>query len=423
MHPDLKEQFDTIQYLIKSNYITAGHDISSGGMITTLLEMCFADNNLGANIDLSSVKEKDAIKILFAENSGVIIQTINPKEVELILQENKINFYKIGFANSSQTLDIINFNLSFDIEKYRDIWFKTSYLFDQKQTANNKATDRFKNYKVQPLRYKFPENFTGKLKDTIGQIKQNTPRPKAAIIREKGSNSEREIANAMYLAGFDVKDVHMTDLISGRETLEDIQFIGAVGGFSNSDVLGSAKGWAGAFLYNKKANKALNNFFNRKDTLSVGICNGCQLFIELEMINPNHKEKPKMLHNDSQKHESGFTSVKVQKNNSVMLSSIEGCTLGVWISHGEGKFNFPLEEDKYNIVAKYGYDSYPANPNGSDYNTAMMASEDGRHLVMMPHIERSIFQWNWPNYPKNRNDEISPWIEAFVNARKWLENK
>jgi phosphoribosylformylglycinamidine synthase len=246
-------------------------------------------------------------------------------------------------------------------------------------------------------------------------------RPKAAVIREKGSNSEREMANAMFLAGFDVKDVHMTDLISGRETLEDIQFIGAVGGFSNSDVLGSAKGWAGAFLYNEKAKTALDHFFKRADTLSVGICNGCQLFMELELVNPEHEVHGKMLHNDSHKHESIFTSVTIQENKSVMLSTLAGSTLGVWVSHGEGKFNLPMGEENYNIVAKYGYDSYPANPNGSDYNTAMMCDTTGRHLVMMPHIERSTFQWNWANYPKDRNDEVSPWHEAFVNARLWLE--
>jgi phosphoribosylformylglycinamidine synthase len=232
------------------------------------------------------------------------------------------------------------------------------------------------------------------------------------------------MANAMFLAGFDVKDVHMTDLISGRETLEDILFIGAVGGFSNSDVLGSAKGWAGAFLYNEKANTALKNFFKREDTLSVGICNGCQLMMELELINPEHEVHGKMKHNDSHKHESGFTSVKIQKNNSVMLSTLEGATLGVWISHGEGKFNLPMPENAYNIVAKYGYEGYPANPNGSDYNTAMMCDTTGRHLVMMPHIERSTFPWNWANYPdRDQKDDVSPWLEAFVNARKWIDNK
>jgi len=414
-----KNAFDTIQTLIKHDLILAGHDISAGGLITTLLEMCFADNNLGAQIDLSALKERDAVKILFAENSGIIFQTKKATEVEKVLNENNIDFYPIGFAFAEEKLEISNLGLSFDIDVYRDIWFKTSYLLDEKQTANNLAKTRFENYKLQALNYTFPKHFTGK----APVIDQKKPRPKAAIIREKGSNSEREMANAMYLAGFDVKDVHMTDLISGRETLEDIQFIGAVGGFSNSDVLGSAKGWAGAFLYNEKANKALKNFFDRDDTLSVGICNGCQLFMELEVINLDHEIHGKLAHNDSQKHESNFTSVTIQENNSIMLSTLAGSTLGVWISHGEGKFNFPYREDKYNIIAKYGYDAYPANPNGSDFNTAMMASDNGRHLVMMPHIERSTFQWNWANYPANRKDEVSPWLEAFVNARLWIEKK
>ena len=232
------------------------------------------------------------------------------------------------------------------------------------------------------------------------------------------------MARAMHLAGFDVKDVHMTDLISGRETLEDIQFIAAVGGFSNSDVLGSAKGWAGAFLYNEKAKTALDNFFRRENTLSLGVCNGCQLFIELGLINPDHEEKPKMLHNDSHKFECNFTSVEIAQNISVMLGNLAGSKLGIWAAHGEGKFSFPYPEDKYNIVGKYGFEGYPANPNGSDFNTAMLTDDSGRHLVMMPHLERSTFSWNWAYYPKDRKDDkVTPWLSAFENARKWLENK
>lgn len=409
-----KKAFNTIQQLINDNKIQAGHDVGSGGLITTLLEMCFADINLGAELDLTALQENDMAKLLFAENIAIVFQA--EISVESTLTQAGIEFYKIGKATESNTLTIKNGNenLSFDIPQLRDTWFKTSYLLDIKQSGASKAKERFDNYKNQPLQFEFPARFTGKLPQFSGK------RPKAAIIREKGSNSEREMAHAMYLAGFDVKDVHMTDLISGRETLEDIQFIGAVGGFSNSDVLGSAKGWAGAFLYNEKANTALKNFFARPDTLSVGICNGCQLFVELGFINPEHEQKPKMLHNDCHKHESGFTSVKVQKNPSVMLSTLEGATLGVWISHGEGKFNLPLAESEYNIVAKYGYETYPANPNGSDYNTAMLCDTTGRHLVMMPHIERSIFQWNWANYPQGRKDAVSPWLEAFVNAREWI---
>ncbi|OYX27388.1 MAG: phosphoribosylformylglycinamidine synthase [Flavobacteriales bacterium 32-35-8] len=417
----VKNVFNTIQKLIKDNQIVAGHDVASGGLITTLLEMCFADNNLGAELNLSDLAEQDSIKLLFSENAGIVIQSKNAS-IESVLSEANIAFFNIGKVTESNQLSIKNntthFNLN--ISELRDVWYKTSFLLDQKQTANNLAQARFDNYKHQPLKYIFPKHFTGTVKSRLDPT-QN--RPKAAILREKGSNSEREMANAMYLAGFDVKDVHMTDLISGRETLEDIQFLGAVGGFSNSDVLGSAKGWAGAIKYNDKANKVIQDFFKREDTLSVGICNGCQLWMELDLINPEHDIHGKMHHNDSHKHESGFTSVKIQENNSVMLSTLAGSTLGVWISHGEGKFKLPYSEDKYNIVAKYGYAEYPHNPNGSDFNTAMMCDKTGRHLVTMPHIERSTFQWNWAYYPENRNDDVSPWLEAFVNARKWIENK
>lgn len=416
-----KRAFNTVQELILENNILAGHDIGSGGLITTLLEMCFADVNLGAKIDFSpeasGFEEKDLVKILFSENIGIVIQAKSDAEVESKLNANNVSFYKLGTATNEATLDLGH--LTFDIKEYRDIWFKTSFLLDQKQSKNGTAQARFENYKNQALNYTFPAHFTGKKP----VIDASQARPKAAIIREKGSNSEREMANAMYLAGFDVKDVHMTDLISGRETLEDIQFIGAVGGFSNSDVLGSAKGWAGAFLYNEKAKTALDNFFKREDTLSVGICNGCQLFMELEVINPEHEVHGKMLHNESHKHESIFTSVTVQENNSVMLTSLAGSTLGVWVSHGEGKFNLPMGEENYNIVSKYAYEGYPANPNGSHFDVAMLCDKTGRHLVMMPHIERSTFQWNWAHYPKDRDDEVSPWHEAFVNARKWMDKK
>ncbi len=413
--------FDVIQDLIKRDQIIAGHDISAGGMLTALLEMCFSDQYLSAHIDLTAIGERDTLKLLFAENSGIIFQAKNDK-IEKTLTEKGVEFFKIGKVQTDVNLSIINGeeNHQFNIPTLRDVWFETSYLLDCKQSGEKLAKDRYDNYKDQSLNYILPSDFTGK-KPVIDPSK---PRPKAAIIREKGSNSEREMANAMYLAGFDVKDVHMTDLITGRETLEDVQFIGAVGGFSNSDVLGSAKGWAGAFKYNAKAKQALENFFQRPDVLSVGICNGCQLFMELDLINPEHDQQGLMGYNDSNKHESNFTSVHIQPNNSVMLSSLAGSTLGVWISHGEGKFLLPHAEKEYEIVAKYGYEGYPANPNGSDYNTAMICSADGRHLATMPHIERSTFPWNWAHYPKGRSgDAVSPWIQAFVNAREWIEQR
>ncbi len=412
--------FNTLQKLIKDNQILAGHDIGSGGLITTLLELCFADVDLGAQLDLTAIGEEDFIKLLFSENIGIVFQAVDDT-VESILNENGVAFTKIGSVTTTPELSIKNngVELGLNISSLRDTWFKTSYLLDDKQTAAGLAKDRFDNYKKQPLTHVFPENWKG----VLPTLDASKARPKAAILREKGSNSEREMANAMYLAGFDVKDVHMTDLIEGRETLEDIQFLGAVGGFSNSDVLGSAKGWAGAIKYNEKANRAIKNFFARKDTLSIGICNGCQLFLELDLINPEHKQLSKMRHNHSQKHESNFTSVEIQENNSVMLSTLAGTKMGVWISHGEGRFDLPMDESDYSIVGKYGYEGYPANPNGSDYNTAMICDVTGRHLATMPHIERSIFPWNWADYPKGTNHEVSPWITAFVNARLWVEKQ
>ncbi len=422
-----KKAFNAIQTCVSEGLFTAGHDVSAGGLLTCLLELCFADKQLGAEIDLTELDEKDSVKLLFSENTGLVIQTNQPETFESILNHTQVDFTPIGFAKKQAILNIKNNDkmFVFDIAKYRDYWYETSYLLDVHQAGKTKADERFANYKKQPLQFKFPKNFTGKLKDLSTPLKVtlSTNRPKAAVIREKGSNSEREMAYAMHLAGFDVKDVHMTDLISGRESLEDIQFIVAVGGFSNSDVLGSAKGWAGSFLYNPKAKKALNDFFARQDTLSLGVCNGCQLFIELGLITPNHHKKPKMLHNDSGKFECQFTSVEILENNSVLLSNLSGSKLGIWSAHGEGKFSFPYEENHYQIVGKYGYDAYPANPNGSDFNTAMLTSDDGRHTVMMPHLERSTFPWNWAYYPEHRNDEVSPWVQAFVNAKIWLVEK
>ena len=422
-----KKVFNTVQELIAGGYIHAGHDISAGGMITTLLEMTFANEKAGLDIDLTSIGEEDTIKLLFSENPGIIIQVDDKHEVISLLNQRGIDFHSIGYTLRERKILLKNrdLNLEFDIDELRDNWFKTSYLLERKQTVEELAFARFKNYKEQPLGFKFPSGFTGKASQFDIDINRSEPTGvKAAIIREKGVNGDREMAYSLYLAGFDVKDVHMTDLITGREDLSDVNMIVFVGGFSNSDVLGSAKGWAGAFLYNEKAKKALDDFYAREDTLSLGICNGCQLMVELGLVYPGHSEKPKMLHNDSGKFESGFINVDIRENNAVMLKSMSGSKLGIWVAHGEGKFKLPYDEDSYNIPVKYTYDKYPGNPNGSDYSAAAICSVDGRHLAMMPHLERAIFPWQWAHYPVARKkDEISPWVEAFVNARDWVKEK
>ena len=421
-----KEVFDTIQGLILKGKILSGHDISAGGMLTTLLEMCFSNTNGGITVNLSAINEVDIIKILFSQNPGIIIQVKDEDEVAEILLDNGISYFSIGHPVNERTLFVAkNDNLlTFNIDKLREKWFLTSYLLDRRQSGTDLALERFQNYKNHELNIKL-DDFSGTFK-SLGIIPERRRKSgiRAAIIREKGVNGDREMAYALYLAGFDVKDVHMTDLISGRETLEEISMIVFVGGFSNSDVLGSAKGWAGAFRYNEKARIALDKFYERTETLSLGVCNGCQLMIELGLIYKQHKERPKLLINKSNKFESGFLGVKILENNSVMLGNMTNMELGIWVAHGEGQFSLPYPENNYQIPLKFSRHTYPANPNGSDYDVAGLCSEDGRHLVMMPHLERAYFPWQCGFYPADRiNDEITPWMKAFVNAREWIKTK
>ena len=422
--------FEAVQELINRGWIMAGHDISAGGLITTLLEMTFANTHGGMHVNLHDIADDDIVKLLFAENPGVVIQVSDEHKQELraFLEDAGIGYAKIGYPTPDSRTIVIkkdDFQHTFDIDALRDTWYKTSYLLDRKQSMNGMARERRDNYKHQPIVMKFNDDFTGTLAQYgISADRRKPSGIKAAIIREKGTNGEREMAYSLYLAGFDVKDVMMTDLISGRETLEDISMIVFCGGFSNSDVLGSAKGWAGAFLFNPKAKEALDKFYAREDTLSLGICNGCQLMVELNLINPEHEQRAHLLHNVSHKFESAFLGLDIPQNNSVMFGSLSGDKLGIWVAHGEGRFSLPEGESAYNVVAKYSYAQYPGNPNGSDYNVAGICSADGRHLAMMPHLERAIFPWQQAYYPADRRgDEVTPWIEAFVNARKWIENK
>ena len=422
-----RDAFAAVQELIAGGYVLAGHDISAGGLVTTLLEMCFPNSKGGLKIDFSAIPETDLVKLLFAENPGVVLQLKNLEEAEEILRSNSIGFAKIAELSTERTLDIKQGkkHLSLDIDALRDVWYESSFLMDKHQTALPEAEARRDNYKQQTVSYKFPEGFSGKMKDLgLDPNRKTKSGIKAAILRDKGTNGEREMAYALWLAGFDVRDVHLTDLTSGRETLDDIQMIVFCGGFSNSDVLGSAKGWAAGILYNATAKATLERFYARPDTLSLGICNGCQLMAELEVLYPEHEEKHKMAHNDSGRFESGFVSLRIPKNHSVMLQNLEGTEIGIWVAHGEGKFDLKYSADKYHVIAQYKYDAYPANPNGSPAAIAGLCSADGRHLAMMPHPERAIFPWTCAYYPEAERGEheVTPWMVAFRNAYEWIKN-
>jgi len=418
--------YNTIQSLIANREIIAGHDISAGGLITSMLEMCFSEPKVGLDINLSDW-EDDIIKILFSENPAVLLQIDKNSETLVALKKKEAKFKVLGKIKNSREINIktkSKESLVLNINHLRDYWYKTSFELDTLQCNSGYAEKRKENIFNQTLEYKFPNRFDGKL-STYG-INNNGLKTKnlnAAIIREKGVNGDREMAYSLHLAGFNVKDVHITDLISGREDLVGIHFIVFVGGFSNSDVLGSAKGWAGAFLFNTKAKIALERFYNRTDTLSLGVCNGCQLMMELGLIERNieMENHPKLNTNGSGKFESAFLNINIPDNNSVMFNSLSGTRLGVWVAHKEGKFE--LEEGKkYNVAAYYSFENYPGNPNDSPNSVAGLFSDDGRHMALMPHIERSLFPWNWPYYNRSKiEDEISPWIEAFANARDWVK--
>ena len=425
-----KNAFNAVQQLVKRGSLLAMHDVSAGGLITTLLEMTFGNVNGGIELSTDAFVEKgeeDLVKILFAENPAIVIQVAENKAeaAERLLAAAGTDFRLIGRPTDERAL-IINHKGSerlIGIDHIRDVWFRSSYLLDSVQSGEECARMRFENYKRQPLRYRLPKGFDGSLASRgLKNGNHGTTGVRAAIIREKGINGDREMAYSLYLAGFDVKDVHMTDLMSGRETLDDVNMIVFCGGFSNSDVLGSAKGWAGGFLWNEKARQTLRRFYDRKDTLSLGVCNGCQLMMELNLICPDMPKKATMEHNISHKFESQYVGVTIPENNSVMFGPLAGLKTGIWVAHGEGRFQLPMPLKDYNVVLKYSYNSYPGNPNGSRGAVAGLCSADGRHLAMMPHLERAIFPWQCAHYPaSHRRDDVTPWIDAFINARRWIE--
>ena len=422
-----RRAFEAVQTAVGSGLVQAGHDVSAGGMLVALLEMCFANVDGGLEVDLDAIPDPDLVKILFSENPAVLLQVPADDHLEAILREAGVRFYRMARPTDERHLLITKdgADYHFGIDYMRDVWYRSSYLLDRLQSGEECAATRYEQYKMQPLRFRIPDTFVGSTA-SLGLSATRTERSgiRAAILRDKGTNGEREMAYALYLAGFDVKDVHLTDLATGRETLDDIDFAVFCGGFSNSDVLGSAKGWAAGILHNDRARSAINRFYDRPDTLSLGVCNGCQLMAHLGLLYPDHTERHALLHNRSHKFESSFVTLDIPQNDSVMLGSLSGARIGVWVAHGEGRFDFPYEESRYRIAARYSYDSYPANPNGSQWGVAALTSADGRHLAMMPHPERSIFPWQCAHYPADRRqDEVTPWMQAFVNARRWVESK
>ncbi len=422
--------FNAVQKLVHSGMLLAMHDVSAGGLVVTLLEMCFT--NAGGGISFYTdgfgmYGENDIIKILFAENPAVVVQIPDSRkeEAEAVLDAAGIKYFPIGVTTDESVLTILHKGRVFlvSVPSARRTWAAVSASLESRQSSAECADARFANLGRQPLRFNMPAGFAG-IYSSMGleRIRSGRSGIVAAIIREKGINGDREMAYSLYAAGFDVRDVHMTDLMSGRETLDDVGMIVFCGGFSNSDVLGSAKGWAGAFRWNETARNTLSRFYARKDTLSLGVCNGCQLMMELNLCGePFGHGSIAMRHNRSGKFESAFLSVVIPENPSVMFGPLAGTEAGIWVAHGEGRFEFE-NSDHAPIALRYSYSAYPGNPNGSDADCAGVCSADGRHLAIMPHMERAVFPWQWAWGRDKAGSETTVWLQAFVNARRWLEN-
>jgi len=415
--------FDNIQNNL-FNKILSGHDKSDGGLITTVLEMCFAGNK-GCILNID--KYTDILKYFFNEEIGLVIE-VYKKHTQIIIDSfnNKVPVYKIGETIEDNIVEIV-YNgeevLNEKMTTLRQMWEKTSYMMEKKQMNNELAKNEYDLYgDFFNMKYEIPEHI-------INKLCNNTVLPniiyKVGILREEGSNGDREMANAFHSAGFDVWDINMNDLINNKNLLDDFHGIVFVGGFSFSDVICSAQGWYSVIKNNENVLNQINNFYQRENTFSLGVCNGCQLMALLDII-PNFKE---LVKNNSQRFESRFSTVQIPKNNSIMLNNMEGLKMGIWVAHGEGKINFSNNEL---VVMQYvdnhlnPTEQYPFNPNGSINGVAAVTSIDGRHLAMMPHPERSFLNWQLPWIPEDLKTKFknnySPWYLMFKNAYNWCSN-
>lgn len=432
----LKKAFLAVQKMIEENLILAGHDRSDGGLVTTIAEMVMA-GNCGAEIKFR--ENADLVSKLFSEELGFVIEYLPENEEKIIslLRESDLSFETLGETRKEKNLKIYNgekLELDASTKDLLKWWEATSDRLEQFQMNPELAKIQARLHNREGLSYEVsfvPE-------ETPNEIISADNKPKVAILREEGSNGDREMTSAFFASGFEPWDVSVNDLLDGKISLDDFRGLVFVGGFSYADVLDSAKGWAGTIRFNEKIREMFDKFYVRKDTFSLGVCNGCQLMALLGWVpfkgTPDEKQ-PRFIQNQSGRFESRWLTVKIKKSPAMMLQGMENSKLGIWIAHGEGRLYCPDQEifkealskklapvvyvDDKDKVAK----KYPFNPNGSLNGIAALCSPDGRHLAMMPHPERAFLKWQWPYLPEEQNKawKASPWLKMFQNARKWCD--
>jgi phosphoribosylformylglycinamidine synthase len=459
----LKRAFNLIQSLLDERLIISGHDRSDGGLIVCLLEMAFA-GNCGLDIQIpssgsESPDQRSIIEYLFHEGLGLVIEILpqNMTHIESLFREARVPCLHIGRVlsrNGDITISCSGQQVLHDsVASLRDIWESTSFALELLQCNEDCVRQERQSLltRTGPI-YRVVSG--GELPHiSLSTLSQLTNKPKVAILRQEGTNGDREMASAFYSVGFEVWDVNMNDLLSKNITLDQFRGIVFCGGFSYADVNGSAKGWAATIRYHSDLNDQFEQFKNRPDTFSLGVCNGCQLMALLGWVPfnnsqgfcpPNHQ--PRFLHNESNRFESRWCSVRIQSSPSLFFHNMDDSVLGIWVQHGEGRLTFPdpthLETIRSSNLIPLSFvdddcsptERYPMNPNGSPLGIAGLCSEDGRHLAMMPHPERCYLKWQWPYQPiewKNGQSaeirgggiEASPWIQLFQNAYNFCQRK
>ena len=431
---DLKNFWNAIQQLGKEKKLLAYHDRSDGGLLAAAVEMAFA-GNVGLDIELPV--EADSFAALFAEELGALIQ-VRDSDQAAVLETLRAHGLEscssiVGSLNDSHVFRVMQGGealLEEGLSELRAIWsdvtFRMQSLRDNPESAASEHQIRqdLSNPGISP-------KVVFEIRNPKSEIRNSAAKPRVAILREQGVNGEIEMAGAFYRAGFEAIDVHMTDILSGRFSLADFRGLAACGGFSYGDVLGAGEGWAKSILFNEKAREEFKAFFEREDTFSLGVCNGCQMLSNLRELIPGTQHWPHFVQNRSERYEGRLVSVKIEKSPSVLFAGMEGSVLPIAVAHGEGRAEFKSQEaaeaaNASGLVSARFVDNhhqateaYPLNPNGSPHGITSLTSEDGRTTILMPHPER-VFrtaQLSWA--PKDWGED-SPWMRLFRNARNWV---
>ena len=439
----LKGFFNAMQSLVRKEKLIAYHDISDGGLFTTLCEMAFAGHT-GIDIDLTKLTSTSGndVDVLFSEELGAVMQ-IRESDVEAIyaiLAEHGILACctDIGRINNEDTVRFSRDGavvLENSRTYYRTTWAQTTYkmqsLRDNPECAQQEHDVKYDTEDPglqADLSFDINDDIVS---DLIAKDAQNGTNPRIAILREQGVNSHVEMAASFDRAGFVTVDVHMSDILAGRIDLADFNGLVACGGFSYGDVLGAGEGWAKSILFNQDAKAMFKAFFEREDTFSLGVCNGCQMMSNLKEIIPGSDAWPRFVQNKSERFEARFSLVEIQESPSVLFKGMAGSVMPIAVSHGEGRTEFSSDEaidaaNNANTVSmryinNYGdvTETYPANPNGSVDGITSLTTTDGRVTIMMPHPER-VFRTVANSWHPDSWGEDSPWVRMFRNARKFI---